>query len=65
MKHILTCRRTGIAIFGMCILGAALLMGKADTSMAIAGICMGLAAANSHEKKGSKPKNNHKPNRSK
>ena len=58
MKHIWTCRRTGIAVFGICILGAALIMGKADTSMAIASIAMGLAAANSFEKKGSKPKQN-------
>lgn len=49
MKHLFNCRRTFLAFFGICILGATLLMGKADTSLALAGIVAAIAGANSHE----------------
>lgn len=51
MKHIWECRRTGLAFIGLAILGVALFIGKVDTSTAIASICIGLATANSIEKK--------------
>ena len=54
MKHVYDCRRTFLALVGIIILGAALLMGKADTSMSLAGVVTAIAAANSYEKRGLK-----------
>lgn len=50
MKHLWNCRRTGVAVLGMLLLSIPLIMGKADTSTAIAMVALGLAGANSHEK---------------
>ena len=54
MKKIFECRRSSLALIGMMILGASLIWGKYDTSVAIAMICTGVAASNAYEKKGKK-----------
>lgn len=51
MKHIWECRRTGMSLVALMILGLALFTGKADTSTAIASVAIGLGAANAYEKK--------------
>lgn len=50
MIAIFKCRRSSLALIGMIILGVSMWSGQ-DTSSAIAMICIGVAAANSHEKK--------------
>lgn len=52
MKHIWECRRTGMAFISIMGLIAAMLLGKYDTSGAIAAVAIGLAGANAYQKKG-------------
>jgi hypothetical protein len=51
MNHLLTCRRTFVAILAIILLFVLGLKGQ-DVSMPIATICGALAAANSFQKKG-------------
>ena len=49
MKHIWNCRRTGMAFLSLIPLSIALLTGKVDTSLAIAGLAGLLAMSNAYE----------------
>ena len=48
MRHVYNCRRTFLALVGISILGAALLTGDHDTSMALAGIVAAIAGSNAY-----------------
>ena len=52
MKHIINCRRTFIAVLAILCLTSLGLVKGIDVSMALASVAIGLAAANSYEKKG-------------
>lgn len=53
MKYIWKCRRTGIAFLAIVSLSVVMAVKGIDTSTAIASIAIGLAGANSFEKRGS------------
>jgi hypothetical protein len=51
MKHLLTCRRTFIALIGMVLLSTMCLVKGVDTSVSLAAVAMAVAAANAWQKK--------------
>lgn len=51
MKHILTCRRSSIAVISIAILGFLGYTKNMDVAMAISSVAIGLAGANAYEKK--------------
>lgn len=58
MKYVFECRRTFIALLSIACLTAIGIYKGIDVSVAIAGVAVGLAGANSYEKKG---KTGHEP----
>jgi hypothetical protein len=57
MNKILNCRRSSLALIGMLLLFIIAIQNKIDVSHSIAAICIGVAAANAHQKKSNAPKN--------
>ena len=53
MLKILKCRRSSLALIGMCLLAYLGVRNGTDVSIALAGIVASVAAANSYQKKGS------------
>lgn len=51
MNKVLTCRRSTLALIGMLLLTILGILRELDVSAPIAAIAMGVAAANSYEKK--------------
>jgi hypothetical protein len=54
MLKLFKCRRSSLALIGMCLLAYLGIHNNTDVSLAIAGICGAVAGANAFEKRGVK-----------